>query len=271
MGFFDGLAGDILGAGASIYGTWQSSKNTDKALEAQAHENEQTRKYNLELAKMQNQWNIQQWNRENAYNTPAAQKARLESAGLNADMMYGQGGISNTASSAQPMTSGAPAVPMDWSSLANKKTVGAAVMDALAVQQARANVKKTEAEAKSAGVDADIAEKYGLDAALLSNEKLREEINKLAKEAEGIDYSNTLKQLDHDFAIKFRDKIVENKLQRLHTSTGLSANELKEDIETLALRIAGVNAENSRLVRLSNFSTQEMRIAIDVVRMLLGR
>ena len=84
-------------------------------LKFQKEENAKTREYNLQLAKMQNGWNIQQWNRENAYNHPAAQKARLESAGLNADMMYGGAGVSNTSASSPQMTSGAPAAYQDWS------------------------------------------------------------------------------------------------------------------------------------------------------------
>ena len=31
----------------------------------------------------QNQWTLEQWNRENEYNSPAAQRARLEQAGYN--------------------------------------------------------------------------------------------------------------------------------------------------------------------------------------------
>ncbi len=245
-------------------------------------ENEKTREYNLNLAKQQNQWNIEQWQREQAaleaergYNTPAAQKARLQAAGLNPDLMYGQGGVSNVstsgAASAAPMTAGAPATPMDWSSLANMKTVGSAIMEGLAIQQARANVKKTEAEAKSAGIEADLSEKYGLEGLILQNEHLRESINKLANETRGIDLSNSLKQVESDFANKFRDKIVENYLQRLETSTGMSKNALQQDIETLALRIAGVNSENSKLERLSRFSKDEWGIALDVIKILLGR
>lgn len=37
----------------------------------------------LKLADIQNDWNLSQWNRENAYNSPSAQRQRLEEAGLN--------------------------------------------------------------------------------------------------------------------------------------------------------------------------------------------
>lgn len=47
--------------------------------------NEANNKANLELANQQNAWNIEQWNRENAYNDPAAQMARYQAAGINAN------------------------------------------------------------------------------------------------------------------------------------------------------------------------------------------
>lgn len=45
----------------------------------------------------QNKWNLEQWNRNNAYNSPAAQMQRFKAAGLNPDLMYQQGtpGISS--------------------------------------------------------------------------------------------------------------------------------------------------------------------------------
>ena len=108
----------LLGIADIISTAMTNNENHNQAVynrKFQKEENEKTRQYNLELAKMQNGWNIQQWNRENAYNHPAAQKARLESAGLNADMMYGGTGVSNTSASSPQMTSGAPASYQDWS------------------------------------------------------------------------------------------------------------------------------------------------------------
>ncbi len=52
----------------------------------------------------QNKWNLEQWNRNNAYNHPAAQMQRLKAAGLNPDLMYGQnagGAMGNSSAPAQ--------------------------------------------------------------------------------------------------------------------------------------------------------------------------
>ncbi len=55
-------------------------------------------------AKRANQWNVDQWNRENAYNDPSAQMARLRKAKLNPNMIFGASPASATgnASSVAP-------------------------------------------------------------------------------------------------------------------------------------------------------------------------
>ena len=64
--------------------------------------NYQTRKRNeaeRSLAEYQNAWNLEQWNRENYYNAPTAQMARLKAAGLNPNLVYGSGAVNQSASS----------------------------------------------------------------------------------------------------------------------------------------------------------------------------
>lgn len=68
--------GGIAGGALSLAGAKYAA---DKALEA----TKETNAANLKLAQFQNDWNIAQWNRQNAYNTPAAQRARYEEAGIN--------------------------------------------------------------------------------------------------------------------------------------------------------------------------------------------
>lgn len=264
--------GSLASAGAAVFGTMQSNKNIDKQISAQSKENEKIRKYNLDLAKKQNEWNLRQWQMENAYNSPSAQIERMREAGLNPDMMYGGGVSGNLSASSPSMTSGAAATPMDFTSLANKKTVGDTVMQALAVEQARANIDKTRGEAKAQGMTNDVRQRM-IDKGMIMEESeyqlLQEEINRVFNEAEKIDYSNTEARVMSNFFDKYESEIVDNMLQRLRTSTKMSENELKEDIETLTLRIAGVNAENSKLVRLSNFSTDEKRLVFEIVKELL--
>ena len=77
FGFDLGAAiGGVAGGAMSLAG---SKYAADKALEA----TRETNAANLKLAQFQNDWNIAQWNRQNAYNTPAAQRKRYEEAGIN--------------------------------------------------------------------------------------------------------------------------------------------------------------------------------------------
>ncbi len=54
-----------------------------------------TNRANRKMAKYQTQVNLDMWNRNNEYNTPANQMARLTDAGLNPHLMYGQGTTGN--------------------------------------------------------------------------------------------------------------------------------------------------------------------------------
>lgn len=69
-------AGSILGGITGLFG---SNHATSKSLQA----TRETNRANRELAEYQNEWNLAQWNRQNAYNTPFAQRQRYEEAGIN--------------------------------------------------------------------------------------------------------------------------------------------------------------------------------------------
>jgi len=59
------------------YGQYKSQQSANQA--------------NKELAQYEWQKNIEMWNMQNAYNTPANQMARYREAGLNPNLIYGQG------------------------------------------------------------------------------------------------------------------------------------------------------------------------------------
>lgn len=72
--------GGLISAAGSLGAGLLSSKGQSDA-----------NKQNVALAKYQNQWNLDQWNRENEYNTPSSQLQRLKDAGLNPNLVYGSG------------------------------------------------------------------------------------------------------------------------------------------------------------------------------------
>jgi hypothetical protein len=73
---------------SSAIGALAQNANTQDAINANKESQAENREWNLNLAKMQNQWSIDQWNRENSYNSPAAYRARLKAAGINPDLAY---------------------------------------------------------------------------------------------------------------------------------------------------------------------------------------
>ena len=89
---FEELWGGVATAAINQTGNIISTAMANSANERMQHE--------------QNKWNLEQWNRNNAYNSPAAQMQRFKAAGLNPDLMYQQGtpGISSApAQGTQPI------------------------------------------------------------------------------------------------------------------------------------------------------------------------
>ena len=75
-----GAVGSVLGAGI---GGSLSNRAASTMANAQLQATRETNQNNLLLAQRQNDWNVDQWNRQNEYNTPLAQRQRYEAAGIN--------------------------------------------------------------------------------------------------------------------------------------------------------------------------------------------
>lgn len=77
------IVGPVVSAAGSVIGGAIAKQGSDAAARASLQATRETNAANLKLAQYQNDWNLAQWNRQNAYNTPAAQRARYEEAGIN--------------------------------------------------------------------------------------------------------------------------------------------------------------------------------------------
>ena len=246
-----------LGFLGSLFGFNQQNENVDKQIKAQRRENEKTREFNLMLAKKQNAWNREQWNAENAYNTPAAQKARLEAAGLNADMMYGGSGVSNIAAPSPAMTSGAPASPMDWSSLANKQSLGSVLSNALNMEMARAQIDSIKADTKKTLAEAGLSEisleyadaqaRLGLKISEQEYEKAQQDyelgvkaLEKAAAELEGISLDNAYKAIRQAFESEVFQKQIDILSEELH----IKKAEATYALEYYCAQLLGLKADN---------------------------
>lgn len=99
MGFFGSLVNGIAKVASPVSALVSGFGNlatTSMANRANANAVRETNQANLELAKYNNKWNLEQWNRQNAYNSPAEQVKRLQAAGLNPHLVYGNGAVGNT-------------------------------------------------------------------------------------------------------------------------------------------------------------------------------
>lgn len=77
------IIGPVVSAAGSVLGGSIAKQGSDAAAKASLQATRETNAANLKLAQYQNDWNLAQWNRQNAYNSPAAQRARYEEAGIN--------------------------------------------------------------------------------------------------------------------------------------------------------------------------------------------
>ena len=135
----------------SAIGALANNANTQNAINANKQSQQENREYNLNLAKMQNRWNREQWQREADYNSPAAYRARLEAAGMNPDLAYGN--VQGVAPASAGMTSGQSSQPVDNSLLAQKMTALNVVSATLDNKLKSAQVKNLEEDAKNKSLD----------------------------------------------------------------------------------------------------------------------
>lgn len=102
------LIAPLIGAGASLLGTGINVASTGNM-------NKKNRAHQEYMYDKQKTDNIDFWNQQNSYNSPEQQMARLQKAGLNPHLVYGNGSAVNTAGDistphAQPYKGEAPQV-----------------------------------------------------------------------------------------------------------------------------------------------------------------
>lgn len=99
------LIGGIGGAAISAIGSFFGNKSNRKQS-AEAFERES--KFAREERLAQQQWIEQMYEKNNSYNSPAAQMQRLKDAGLNPDLMYSRGDVGNATAPEAPAQAPTP-------------------------------------------------------------------------------------------------------------------------------------------------------------------
>lgn len=103
-------------------------------------------KYNKELAEYQYDKQLEMWDRQNEYNSPTAQRQRLEEAGLNPALMYGHGTVSTGNASTMPQYQ---QMGVDVSSN---------MLSAMQMLQMASNIRNIEADTEKKKVETGIGE-----------------------------------------------------------------------------------------------------------------
>lgn len=227
LGFAGSLASGIFGA-----------IGANKQIKAQAKENQKNREYNLMLARTQNQWNIEQWQRENDYNSPSAQMARYRAAGLNPDLIYGQ---QNTSAASPTLTSGAPSTPQDMSPIGEKyRSFGEATKAMAESQLLQAQIDNLNADTgqKKAGTDKTIVE---TEALTIDN------LTRAARNNQALQIGDTVLILNKKAAV-LSDAQKENLIQTTNNLRQTFDNNYLVVKESLA-RIKGIELDNVEKVK----------------------
>lgn len=174
----DPISAGIAVGGSLINGLMQGSQNRANRR-FQERENQKARDYNTMM-----------WEKNNAYNDPTQQMARLKNAGINPHLAYSQGGVTNTSSS--PASSNASSMPegrapqLDVNAMLNARLVGEQI------NNIKADTLKKEAEARNIGTDTEGKTlQNGISTKVLENwQNTYEADMSFKKSATSVNYSN---------------------------------------------------------------------------------
>lgn len=244
----------------SAIGALANNANTQNAINANKQSQQENREYNLNLARMQNRWNLEQWQREADYNSPAAYRARLKAAGMNPDLAYGN--VQGVAPASAGMTSGQASQPVDNSLLAQKMTALNIASATLDNKLKSAQVKNLEEDAKNKNLDnrlkgyevknedalqALIGDPLSTDVSIDASKlplpayrrymeivnSAKDSVNKTAENEERL-----LRIANARLDNLFRNATFEGELKKFANSVDISDQEAQYYIETLTHRIA---------------------------------
>lgn len=142
-------------------------------------------RYNKKLADYQNDINIQNWNMQNEYNSPAEQRKRLEQAGLNPAQMYGNGATSTTNAGNIPAYQQAGV------------DISSNMLNAMQMAQMAATIRNTEAdtakkESEREGIDITNSSLSEMNQAIIANYLSKTDVNKAEVKVK----EKTLKKMD---------------------------------------------------------------------------
>ncbi|QXP07950.1 MAG: DNA pilot protein [Arizlama microvirus] len=208
--------------------------------------NRKSREYNKEMYERQKYDNDVRWERQNEYNSPLNQMKRLKAAGLNPNLVYGQGAVANSAQQAKSadVQSYNPKAPeFDINALSglagkyydikNQPLQTDNLKKQNAVLDEEVNLKKAQALNTLSHTDInkfDLAQKDRLKD--ISAEAAEQALRKLKVDTQYTTEQNTRSQLHNEAVIdEIRERITASTIGRKKTRSEI--NEIAEKIKNL--------------------------------------
>ena len=154
----DPISSGIISGVGSLAGGLLASSGSRYAARKQLQAVRETNQMNLQIAQQNNAFNERMWNLQNEYNTPSAQRARLEAAGINPYLMLDGSSTGVAQSSPTADTSGTQVAPDIGSTIAGGyQSIGNSIASAASqISQMvyqndlqNANVAKVKADAQN--------------------------------------------------------------------------------------------------------------------------
>lgn len=181
------LAGSAVSGVASGKMNKKSIKYNKWALQEQqkfqSNQAQLGRDWSEEMMSKANQWSLDQWNRENEYNLPTNQKARLLAAGINPALaMQGASSVGQAGSSPSGASAPSPASPSGASALPlnlQRPDYGTGFAQLSSAVNSYFENKQRSVVTEGYGLDNALKAEYGDRAAQLSLGKTEAEIDNL--------------------------------------------------------------------------------------------
>ena len=190
------------------------------------------------------------WEKNNAYNDPSQQMARLKNAGINPHLAYSNGAVTNTSSS--PASSNASSMPegrapqLDVNAMLNARLISEQI------NNIKADTKKKEAEASNIGTDTEGKTlQNGITTQVLENWNNTYEADMAFKKSStSVNYSN----------IQVNDKKIEVSDMDIKRTT--------QEITNLVTTNSKLEAEINSLVVETNIDVQQTKNLIATIGLI---
>lgn len=154
-------------------------------------------KYNKQLADIQNQYNIDMWNRQNEYNSPQAQMQRFSEAGLNPNLIYGQGTNGNSTSAPVQVAPEPVHADKAMQELGRAFNIQNLMINGAKIRQAIADAKVAEVNAQRE------RDHYMADRAFGEQYEFDDKTGTFRKFAEVDEHGNPIVQVIRDPAVRY--------------------------------------------------------------------